>query len=155
MMVLGTRHYFAPFSPSTWKSPHGPVWLSNNWTFMKLTNPALPSPEHNSISHTNASIFHMITNTLDVLVHFVANQRKIVFCAIVTLLRVVDNFVKSHSSRWVYTTVNDHPHYVPLSIHTGAGEFLVALSRGALESPIHGIIHHVDVKMSFEWRRFY
>lgn len=119
MMVLGTRHYFAPFSPSTWKSPHGPVWLSNNWTFMKLTNPALPSPEHNSISHTNASIFHMITNTLDVLVHFVANQRKIVFCAICYFAKSCWQFCKIsfitlslHYSQWSPTLrTSVHPHW--------------------------------------------
>lgn len=111
MKYDGTRHCFAPFSPSTWKSTHGPVWLSNNWTFMKLTNPELPSLEHNSISHTNASIFHMVTNTLNVLVHFVANQRKIVFCAICYFAKSCWQFCKIslitlslHYSQWVTHT---------------------------------------------------
>ena len=56
------------------------------------------SPEPNSISHLNASISHTVRNTLNFLVHFVVNQGRWLFVLLVTLLRVVDSFGKSHLS---------------------------------------------------------
>lgn len=87
--------------------------------------------------HTQMRAFSTWSNPLDVLVHFVANQRKIVFCAICYFAKSCWQFCKSHSSRWVYTTVNGSPTLTYPSVHPHWSRWI----PGGFEQRSIGITH--------------